>query len=107
MLFLSTPSEICAMLALRLRAVRLQRNVSQQDLAQRVGTSLSTIRRFEAQGQGTLDLVMRIAQALHCTQGLDALFVQEPQSIADLQMQSQGAQRQRARKAVTVKEAER
>ncbi len=61
------------------------------------GASLSSVRRFEAAGQGTLGLVVRIAQALHVVEDLDALFVVRPQSIAQAQAQQRPV-RQRARR---------
>lgn len=98
MITLSTPSEICQLLASRLRLARLQRNVSQHDLARMVGASLSTVRRFEAQGQGTLELAVRMAQALHCTQGLEGLFESPAHTLASLANQEVLRHRQRARK---------
>jgi transcriptional regulator with XRE-family HTH domain len=67
---LPAPS-ICLQLGQRLRAWRLLRNLSQDELAARAGASLSAVRRLEAKGQGSLELVVRVAQALH---GLGTLF---------------------------------
>ena len=52
MLDLFTPETICRTLGERLRALRLARNLSQQDLAAMSGVSLSTVRRLESAGQG-------------------------------------------------------
>lgn len=47
------------------------------------GTSLSSIRRLEARGQGTLELLVRVAQALHRVGHLENLLVLPVLSIAD------------------------
>jgi transcriptional regulator with XRE-family HTH domain len=98
MLALQSPTSICETLGARGRALRLARNFSQTELARMTGVSLSSIRRFEAAGQGALDLVVRIALALQATQGLEALFDAPMQSIAQVEALAQGQQRRRARK---------
>jgi len=64
------------------------------------GASLSSIRRLEAGGQGTLILLARVAMALRTTQGLEGLFNEPLQTIAQAEAAVQVAQRQRARKPV-------
>lgn len=94
---LLSPVTACEQLGSRIRALRLARNVSQRELAGMTGSSLSSIRRLEASGQGSLELVVRVAQSLNATAQLDALFVQPQDSIARMEAQAQG--RQRARRA--------
>ncbi|MFG6431502.1 helix-turn-helix domain-containing protein [Roseateles sp. LYH14W] len=65
---------VCIQLGQRLRALRLLRNLGQAELAARAGCSLSAVRRLEAQGQGSLELVVRVAQALQAAEGLGMLF---------------------------------
>ena len=96
MLSLIPPDAVCQELGSRLRALRLLGNLSQQELAGRAGASLSTIRRLEASGQVSLDVLVRVAQALQVGQDLDGLFLPPMQSIA--QAQAATALRQRARK---------
>ena len=79
--------------------MRLAHNFSQSTLAQMCGASLSSIRRLEATGQGTLDLVVRTATALNTTAGFDALFAPPLQSIAQAEAAARVATRQRARSA--------
>jgi transcriptional regulator with XRE-family HTH domain len=83
----------------RVRVLRLAQNVSQAELASRCGVSLSSIRRFEASGQATLELMVKVAHALHAAQGLEELLVSKPQTIAELEQRSLAQSRQRARKA--------
>ena len=73
------------------------RNLTQKQLADMTGASLSSVRRFEVYGQGSLDLFVKIAQALQVVQQLEPLFVQQETSIADLEKQQAATQRQRAR----------
>lgn len=103
MLSLNPPTVICQQLGHRLRALRLLRNVSQHELAERTGASLSSIRRLEASGQASLELVVRVAQALQAAQGLDDLFAPPAPSIAQAEALWQASQRQRASKAKHTK----
>lgn len=95
---LQSPEAICRMLGERIRALRLARNISQQELAKMSGASLSTVRRLEASGQGSLQLVVQAAQALHAVPGLESLFALPARSIAEAEAAVQATARQRARK---------
>jgi transcriptional regulator with XRE-family HTH domain len=97
-LFLESPKSICRTVGIGSRALRLARNLSQQELARMTGASLSSIRRFESSGQGAFDLVVRIALALQATNGLDLLFALPQHTIAQAEAAVQVVQRQRARK---------
>jgi transcriptional regulator with XRE-family HTH domain len=99
MIFLESPESICRMVGERSRALRLARNLSQQELARMVNVSLSSIRRFEAQGQGAFELVARIAIALQATDGLEPLFELSQRTIAQADAAEQVLQRKRARKS--------
>ncbi|MDR0275752.1 MAG: helix-turn-helix transcriptional regulator [Burkholderiaceae bacterium] len=98
MLFLESPKSICRTIGARSRALRLARNLSQQELARMASASLSSIRRFESGGQGALDLAARIAVALQATDGIEPLFALPQQTIAQAEAAAQTVQRQRARK---------
>jgi transcriptional regulator with XRE-family HTH domain len=91
------PQTICVELGKRIKQCRLRGNLTQQQLAQMVGTSLSSIRRMEGAGQGTLELLVRVSQALQVVTQLDGLFVPAPASIAELERMAQGPARRRAR----------
>ncbi|HEV6964470.1 helix-turn-helix transcriptional regulator [Roseateles sp.] len=97
MIDLLPASAVCAQLGLRLRALRLARNLGQAELAARAGCSLSAVRRLEAQGQGSLELVVRVAQALQAADGLGALFeLPAVTSIAQAEAAAGGPVRRRA-----------
>jgi transcriptional regulator with XRE-family HTH domain len=93
---LLTHQEICRELGQRCRRLRLQANLSQLELAERAGASLSSIRRLEASGQATLELLVRVAQALHLVNQLESLFVLPVLSIADAERTAATFKRQRA-----------
>lgn len=94
--FLSS-HDISMTLGERVKRLRLAQNVSQQQLAQMSQSSLSSVRRLEAEGQGSLEFVVRVAQALQAVDQLDGLFAQPVQSIAQAEAELALAQRQRAR----------
>lgn len=97
--FIISPSNvICIELGKRCKAIRLSRNLTQQQLADMVGASLSSLRRFEAQGQASLELFVKVTQSLGVVQQLEPLLLpQQDASIADLEQQQTVRQRRRAR----------
>ena len=98
-MFTLLPSETVARtLGERVRVLRLGRNLSQQELASMCASSLSSIRRLERFGQGTLDLVIRVAQTLRAVEPLETFLLPGVQSIAELEAKSRSLSRQRARK---------
>lgn len=94
---ISSAVSICMELGVRCKALRLSRNLTQQQLADMVGASLSSVRRFEVQGQGSLEMFVKITQALQVVQQLEPLFTQQETSIAELEKQQITQQRKRAR----------
>jgi transcriptional regulator with XRE-family HTH domain len=93
---LLTPNEVCQEIGARCRALRLARNLSQAELAAMTGSSLSSIRRLEACGQGTLVLLVRVVQALQVGVQLESFLVQPMVSIADIERTVAATRRQRA-----------
>ena len=81
-----------------MRLLRLARNLSQQELAGMGGVSLSTVRRLEASGQGGIQTLVQVAQALGAVDGLQGLFILPARSIAEMDVAAQARQRQRARR---------
>lgn len=93
---LLTHKEVCAEIGQRCRRLRLQANLSQFEMAERAGTSLSSIRRLEGSGHASLELLVRVAQALHLVGHLENLLVLPVLSIADAERDAVATKRQRA-----------
>ena len=72
-LFLSS-EELPVHIGARARRRRLAMNLLQSDVARRAGTTLSTVRRFEAGANVGFEAVVRIAVAIEAEDGLAALF---------------------------------
>lgn len=61
-------------LAERARALRVLRRLRQEELAERAGVGVMTVRRFEKTGRASMENVLRIAFALRAEAGFEALF---------------------------------
>ena len=96
---LDTPEEVCRLLGARCRTLRLARNLSQTDLAAMTASSLSSIRRLESQGQGTLLLLARVAQALQVARQFEFFLVLPTTRIADVERLETLVARRRAGRA--------
>jgi len=72
---LSTPQEVAAELAERVRELRLRQNWTQEELAERAGITAASYRRFEQTGKIALERLLLIASALKVMDGFDGLFM--------------------------------
>jgi HTH-type transcriptional regulator / antitoxin HipB len=96
---LKTPGEVGRLLGGRVRALRLQRGWTQQEMAGRAGLTLATYRRFERTGRIALERLLRIAVILDALAGFDLLFAPPPaQSLAELAERTRPPARQRGRR---------
>ena len=100
---LLSSERVCVALGVRIKRLRLARNITQQQLAKMTQASLSSVRRLEAQGQANFDFVVRVAQALQVGEQFDGLFTQPAASIAETERSLAQAQRQRARLPVPAR----
>jgi transcriptional regulator with XRE-family HTH domain len=94
---LLSPSAICSKVGEQIKQCRLAKNISQQQLADMTQGSLSSIRRLEARGQGSLEFIVRVAQALQSSDNFENLFSLPSHSISDLERKEIASKRQRAR----------
>ena len=96
--FLSLADSLKA-LGLRVQRLRLQRNLTQQDLARNAGVGVKALRRLESMGQGTVENALRVAVALGVQDTFGRLF-EAPQfnSLAEAEAEAAVATRRRARK---------
>ena len=79
----------------RLAQFRLDRNVTQRELAAEAGVSLPTVQRLEGGRGATLTALVRVLRALDLLEGLEAL-VPEPLPSPIEQLDRAGRHRQRA-----------
>ncbi len=83
---LRSPSEIADLLAQRVRALRLERGWTQQEIADRSGISLATYRRFEQSGRISLERLLKLAVILDAQGEFENLFTLPPaRSLSDLE----------------------
>ena len=69
-----TAEEMDAAIAKRIRGIRKRRRLTQQDLSERSGVSLGTLKRFETTGQISLLSLTKLAIALGCENEIRSLF---------------------------------
>ena len=86
-LLLRTPQEVMLDCAARVRAMRIEQNLSQIALAERVGVSVGTIKRFEKTGEIQFHHLLSIALVLGRLEEFDRLFAvsPKPQSLFNLE----------------------
>lgn len=68
-----TPAELQRDLGERVRRLRIDRGLSQQELAAKAGISLKTLRNLELGAGSSLDTLLRALKALDVANLLDAL----------------------------------
>lgn len=71
---LKSPADVQRDIAARARERRLFYNITQQELAERTGVSLGSIRRFEKTGLISLSALLEIALVLDCMEVFEGLF---------------------------------
>ncbi|XKM12922.1 helix-turn-helix transcriptional regulator [Orbaceae bacterium ac157xtp] len=95
---LATEVEIMQTLAKRLKQYRLQKNMTQKELALASDVGSSTIQRFENGQSISLDFFIKIVMALGAVQELAPLFKPKISNIAELEQKTKIQQRQRVRR---------
>jgi len=75
-LSIKTPEELQALLGRRLQSLRLSRNFSQRDLADRAGVSLRAIHNLESGAGSTIGTFLRSLKALNATDTIETLLPQ-------------------------------
>lgn len=91
-----TDEAVLSEIGQRLRRVRLDRNLSQAELARRAGIGQATLQRLEDGGSGNLTTLIRVMRALDLGEGLEGLVPEERQSPLD-EVRRRGRSRRRAR----------
>ena len=97
---LQSPREVARMLAQRVKARRLEREWTQQEVADRSGIALATYRRFERTGRISLERLLKLAVILDAQSGFDELFAPpRARSLAELEEREERATRKRGRRS--------
>jgi transcriptional regulator with XRE-family HTH domain len=78
-----TPLSVAQAVAERAKQRRTAMRLTQAELAQKAGLSLSTYRRFEQQGKIAFLDLLQIAFALDCMSDFDALFASQSWATMD------------------------
>jgi transcriptional regulator with XRE-family HTH domain len=95
---LATSNEIVRALGLRLRAQRLARSITQEELASRAGVAVGSVKKLESSGNTTLRTFISIVQALSLVDEFATILALKPH-ISIVQMErAHSATRQRARR---------
>ena len=94
----NSPNEVATQLATRVKARRLELNLTQEGLATRAGIKFATYRRFEQTGEISLRGLIQIAVALNTLSEFDNLFAQKQYQSLDDVLNEQKANRKRGKK---------
>lgn len=96
---LRSPREIADLLARRVKALRLERGWTQQEIADRSGISLATYRRFERSGRISLERLLKLAVILDAHGSFEDLFALPPvRSLSELEAEDR-PRRKRGRRS--------
>lgn len=71
-----TPREVALQVAARVRARRLELDLTQEGMAAKAGVKFATYRRFEQTGEISLRGLLQVGFALNALSDFDALFAQ-------------------------------
>lgn len=77
-----TPQEMQKAIALKLRTLRLELNLSQRTLSEKSGVSYSSLKKFEQTAQISLESLLKLAIVIGRMDDFKALFGQIPSSKA-------------------------
>ena len=94
----NSPNEVATQLAARVKARRLELNLTQEGLATRAGIKFATYRRFEQTGEISLRGLIQIAFALNTLSEFDNLFAQKQYQSLDDVLNEQKFNRKRGKK---------
>lgn len=68
----------------RIRDIRIAQNLTQEEVAEDIGVSLSTIKRIESGTGSTLENFLRILRYFNLTQNLEVLIPAQQQSAEEI-----------------------
>ena len=95
---ISTPDDVAKQIATRVKARRLELNLTQEGIAARAGLKFATYRRFEQTGEISLKGLLQIGFALNALSEFDALFAEKQYQSLDDVLNEQNVIRKRGKK---------
>lgn len=93
-----TPSVVAVQIAARVKARRLELDLTQEGMSARAGLKFATYRRFEQTGEISLKGLLQIGFALNALSDFDALFAQKQYQSLDDVLNEQRVTRKRGKK---------
>ncbi len=93
-----SPLEVAHKLAARVKARRLELNLTQEGLALRAGLKFATYRRFEQTGAISLRGLLQVAFALDALADFDVLFVRRQYATLDEALNEVEVKRKRGKR---------
>ena len=95
---LSVPKDVSLQIAARVKARRLELDLTQEGLSARAGIKFATYRRFEQTGEISLRGLLQIGFALNALSDFDALFTRKQYQTLDDVLNEQYVSRKRGKK---------
>jgi len=93
------PDSVLRSLAARVKARRLELDLTQKALAARAGLTFATYRRFESSGEISLRNLLKLALALDAVSGFEQLFTERRYESLDALLKSnKSRERKRGRR---------
>ena len=79
----NTPGEVMKQIAMRLRSIRKEQNVTQQQLSEQSGVAYATIKKFETTGIIALESLLKLCFALGRLDEFEKIL--QPKNLNDKQ----------------------
>lgn len=95
---ISTPREVALQVAARVKARRLELDLTQEGMAAKAGVKFATYRRFEQTGEISLRGLLQVGFALNALSDFDALFAQRQYRTLEDVLNERKVTRKRGRK---------
>ena len=93
------PKQLSQNIAKNLQNLRISQNLTQNDLSERSGVTLSSLKRFEQKAEISLTHLLKLAISLDSIDGFENLFTQTKiDSIDDFLEQKNRKEKKRVRK---------
>ena len=93
-----SPNDVAMNISARVKARRLELNLTQEGLAARAGLKFATYRRFEQVGEISLRGLLQIAFALNALPDFEMLFAQKQYQSLDEVLNEQVVTRKRGKR---------